>query len=157
MPGSAAVVEALNEILTVELTAINQYFVHSKLCESWGFGALAAHNRAESIDEMRDADRVIDRILFLGGLPNLQRIGSVAIGETVPEQFEVDLALEREAIERYNAAIALAVAESDNGTRELLEQLLVGEETHADWLQTQLELIERIGVQNYLASQLGGG
>jgi bacterioferritin len=100
---------------------------------------------------------VIDRILFLGGLPNLQRIGSVAIGETVPEQFEVDLALEREAIERYNAAIALAVAESDNGTRELLEQLLVGEETHADWLQTQLELIERIGVQNYLASQLGGG
>ncbi|HMS13157.1 MAG: bacterioferritin [Microthrixaceae bacterium] len=157
MPGSAAVVEALNEILTAELTAINQYFVHSKLCESWGFGALAAHNRAESIDEMRDADRVIDRILFLGGLPNLQRIGSVAIGETVPEQFEVDLALEREAIERYNAAIALAVAESDNGTRELLEQLLVGEETHADWLQTQLELIERIGVQNYLASQLGGG
>lgn len=79
MPGSAAVVEALNEILTAELTAINQYFVHSKLCESWGFGALAAHNRAESIDEMRDADRVIDRILFLGGLPNLQRIGSVAI------------------------------------------------------------------------------
>ena len=157
MPGSAAVVEALNEILTAELTAINQYFVHSKLCESWGFGALAAHNRAESIDEMRDADRVIDRILFLGGLPNLQRIGSVAIGETVPEQFEVDLALEREAIERYNAAIALAVAESDNGTRELLEQLLVGEETHADWLQTRLELIERIGVQNYLASQLGGG
>ena len=157
MPGSAAVVEALNEILTAELTAINQYFVHSKLCESWGFGALAAHNRAESIDEMRDADRVIDRILFLGGLPNLERIGSVAIGETVPEQFEVDLALEREAIERYNAAIALAVAESDNGTRELLEQLLVGEETHADWLQTQLELIERIGVQNYLASQLGGG
>ena len=157
MPGSAAVVEALNEILTAELTAINQYFVHSKLCESWGFGALAAHNRAESIDEMRDADRVIDRILFLGGLPNLQRIGSVAIGETVPEQFEVDLALEREAIERYDAAIALAVAESDNGTRELLEQLLVGEETHADWLQTQLELIERIGVQNYLASQLGGG
>ena len=157
MPGSAAVVEALNELLTAELTAINQYFVHSKLCESWGFGALAAHNRAESIDEMRDADRVIDRILFLGGLPNLQRIGSVAIGETVPEQFEVDLALEREAIERYNAAIALAVAESDNGTRELLEQLLVGEETHADWLQTQLELIERIGVQNYLASQLGGG
>ncbi len=157
LPGSAAVVEALNEILTAELTAINQYFVHSKLCESWGFGALAAHNRAESIDEMRDADRVIDRILFLGGLPNLQRIGSVAIGETVPEQFEVDLALEREAIERYNAAIALAVAESDNGTRELLEQLLVGEETHADWLQTQLELIERIGVQNYLASQLGGG
>ena len=157
MPGSAAVVEALNEILTAELTAINQYFVHSKLCESWGFGALAAHNRAESIDEMRDADRVIDRILFLGGLPNLQRIGSVAIGENVPEQFEVDLALEREAIERYNAAIALAVAESDNGTRELLEQLLVGEETHADWLQTQLELIERIGVQNYLASQLGGG
>ena len=155
MPGSAAVVEALNEILTAELTAINQYFVHSKLCESWGFGALAAHNRAESIDEMRDADRVIDRILFLGGLPNLLRIGSVAIGETVQEQF--DLAFEREVIERYNAAIALAVAESDNGTREILEQLLVGEETHADWLQTQLELIERIGVQNYLASQLGGG
>ncbi|MEZ5322002.1 MAG: bacterioferritin [Microthrixaceae bacterium] len=155
MDGSPAVVEVLNEILTAELTAINQYFVHSKLCESWGYSALASKAREESIDEMHDADRIIERILFLGGVPNLQRLGSVGVGESVPEQFALDLEVERAAIERYNRAIALAVESGDNGTRELLERHLVGEERHADWVETQIGVIGQIGLENYLAQQLG--
>jgi bacterioferritin len=152
--GDPEIIELLNEVLTAELTAINQYFVHAKMCENWGLARLAEHHRNESIDEMKDADAIIERILYLEGLPNLQRLGNVRVGETVPEQFELDLDLERAAVERYNRGIALAVAKGDNGTRELLETKLVGEESHADWLERQLELIRQVGVENYLAQQI---
>jgi bacterioferritin len=154
MQGSPAVIEMLNEVLTAELTAINQYFIHAKMCENWGYQHLAEKFREESIDEMKDADRVIERILFLGGVPNLQRLNHVTVGETVKEQLTLDLEVERSAIERYNRAIALAVAEGDNGSRELFERHLTDEESHADWIESQLELIEQVGYQNYLAQQI---
>jgi bacterioferritin len=156
MQGHPTIIEVLNEVLTAELTAINQYFIHAKMCESWGFDRLAEKIREESIDEMKDAEAVIDRILYLEGVPNLQRLGSVMVGETVPEQFELDLAVEVAAVERYNRGIALAAEHGDNGTRELFERRLVGEEHHADWLETQIALIRQVGVENYLAAQIHG-
>jgi bacterioferritin len=156
MQGDPEVIEILNEVLTAELTAINQYFIHAKMCDNWGFQRLADKVRDESIDEMRDADAVIERILYLEGTPNLQRYNPVMVGETVDEQLRVDLDLERAAVERYNRAIALAVAKGDNGTRELLEGRLTGEESHADWLESQLELIRQVGLENYLAQQIHG-
>lgn len=146
--------EALNEILTAELTAINQYFIHAKMCANWGYARLAKKKREESIEEMHDADRLIERILYLGGVPNLQRLFPVRVGENAVEQHELDLALENAAVERYNRAIALAVAKSDNGTRELLERHLVSEEKSVDWLETQLHVIGEIGRERYLAEQL---
>ncbi|MCB1016116.1 MAG: bacterioferritin, partial [Acidimicrobiales bacterium] len=131
-----------------------QYFVHAKMCENWGYRRLAEKVRDESIDEMKDADEIIERILYLDGVPNLQRLGTVRVGETVPEQLGLDLEVEKAAVERYNRGIALAVAKGDNGTRELLEQRLKGEESHADWLETQLTLIEQVGVENYLSQQI---
>lgn len=154
MQGDADVIEALNEILTAELTAINQYFIHARMCANWGYERLAAKIADESIDEMKDAQRIIDRILFLDGIPNLQRLSTVRVGETVPEQFELDLAMEHAAVERYNRAVELCVAKGDNGTRALLEQHLQGEESHADWLEAQLALIGQVGVENYLAHQI---
>ena len=154
MQGDPEIIEALNDVLTAELTAINQYFIHAKMCDNWGFDHLAEKIRGQSIDEMKDAESVIERILYLEGVPNLQRLNPVRVGETVPEQLTVDLALEREAIDRYNAGIALAVAKGDNGTRELFEEELTGEEEHADWLESQLNLIEQVGVENYLATQI---
>jgi bacterioferritin len=124
------------------------------MCDNWGFDHLAEKIRSQSIDEMKDAESVIERILYLEGVPNLQRLNPVRVGETVPEQFTVDLALEREAIDRYNTGIALAVSKGDNGTRELFEEELTGEEEHADWLESQLNLIEQVGVENYLATQI---
>jgi len=152
--GDPEIIEFLNEALTAELTAINQYFIHAKMCENWGFVRLAKKNYDESIDEMKDAEKVIERILYLDGIPNLQRLNPVLVGETVPEQHRLDLDLERAAIERYNRGIALARAKDDNGTAELLEDLLVGEEHHADWLESQLFVIERVGVENYLAQHI---
>ena len=154
MQGDTEVIEALNEILTAELTAINQYFIHAKMRSNWGFLRLAAVARKESIEEMEDAEKIIDRILYLEGVPNLQRYNPVLVGETIPEQLELELKTETEAIERYNRAVALAVAKGDNGTRELLEGRLVDEESHADWLESQLHVIETVGVQNYLAQQI---
>jgi bacterioferritin len=154
MHGDAAIIELLNEVLTGELTAVNQYFLHGKLCENWGYHRLADHSRHESIDEMKHAEQITDRIIYLEGFPNYQRLSPLRIGETVPEQFEADLALEREAIDRLNRGIELAVAKSDNGTRELLADILVGEEEHADWLETQQETIRQIGLEHYLAQQL---
>ena len=121
MQGDPEIIDALNEILTAELTAINQYFIHAKMRENWGFGKLAAIARKESIEEMEDADKIIERILYLDGVPNLQRYNPVLVGETVPEQLALELETEKAAIERYNRSIALAVAKGDNGTRELLE------------------------------------
>jgi bacterioferritin len=154
MRGDAEVIELLNEVLTAELTTINQYFIHAKLCDNWGYAKLAKKQRDESIDEMRDAEAIIERILYLDGVPNLQRLGPVRVGETVPEQLEVDSQIEREAIERYNRGIALAVARGDNGTRELLERKLTGEESHLDWLETQIRLIAEVGLANYLSVQI---
>ena len=154
MPGDPAVLELLNDVLTSELTAVNQYFVHAKLCQHWGYERLAEKVRAESIDEMKHVEELADRILYLEGMPNFQRLYSVRVGETVPEQFELDLATERESIQRLNDGIATCVGVGDNGTRELLAHMLVDEEEHADWLETQLEAIRQIGVENYLTEQL---
>jgi bacterioferritin len=154
MQGDPEIIEALNEILTAELTAINQYFIHAKMRENWGFKKLAAVARRESIEEMEDADKIIERILYFDGVPNLQRYNPVLVGETVPEQLALELETEKAAIERYNRHIALAVAKGDNGTRELMEHRLVDEESHADWLESQLHVIDTIGVENYLAQQL---
>ena len=154
MRGNTAVIELLNEVLTAELTAINQYFIDAKMCENWGYGRLAEHIRKDSIDEMGDAEELIDRILYLEGTPNLQRLGSVRVGETVPEKLSLALTLETEAIERLNRGIAACVEHGDNGSRELLESILAGEEEHADWLETQLALIGQIGEAHYLAQQV---
>jgi bacterioferritin len=154
MQGDPAVIELLNDVLTSELTAVNQYFVHAKLCQHWGYERLAEKIRNESIDEMKHAEELADRILYLDGMPNFQRLYSVRVGETVPEQFELDLQVERESIKRLNDGIATCVAAGDNGTRELLAHMLVDEEEHADWLETQLEAIRQIGVENYLTEQL---
>ena len=155
MRGSDAVVEVLNDVLTAELTAINQYFVDAKMCANWGFGRLAEHMQADSIDEMKDADALIERILYLDGLPNLQRLGTVRVGESVPEKLRLALQVETEAIERLTAGIAVCVTEADHGSRRLLERILAGEEEHADWLETQLELIRQLGEPLYLAGQTG--
>lgn len=156
MQGSPEVIEMLNDILTAELTAVNQYFIHARMCDNWGLDGLAAKFREESIDEMRDAEAIMDRILYLEGLPNMQRLNPISIGETVPEQLRADLALEVAAVDRYNAGVALAVAHGDNGTRDLLERQLVDEEAHADWLEAQIGLIETVGVENYLARFIPG-
>ncbi len=148
------ILEFLNEVLTAELTAINQYFIHAKMAENWGYGRLATKIRDESIDEMRHAERLIERILYFEGVPNLQRLLPLTVGETVVEGFRNDLAVEVAAVERLNRGVALAVERGDNGTRELLAAILVDEEHHADWLETQLVAIEQIGEQKYLAEQL---
>jgi bacterioferritin len=154
MHGEPEIIEMLNEVLTAELTAVNQYFIHAKMCANWGYDRLAEKIRAESIDEMKDADDFIERILYFEGVPNMQRLNPVRVGETVEEQLNLDLDLERDAIARYNRAIALAAEKGDNGSRELFERKLVGEEEHADWLESQLELIRQVGLENYLAQQI---
>jgi bacterioferritin len=154
MQGDAAIIELLNDVLTAELTAINQYFIHAKMCDNWGYHRLAEHGRAESIDEMKHADYVIERILYFDGTPNMQRLYPVRVGESVPEQFQLDAELEYAAVKRLNNGIALAVEKGDNGTRELLARILVSEEDHVDWLETQQDTIRQIGIEHYLAQQL---
>jgi bacterioferritin len=154
MKGHAEVLTLLNDLLTNELTAINQYFIHAKMCANWGYLRLAHKIRHESIDEMKHADEIIERILYLEGVPNLQRLNKLRVGETVKEQFDSDLALEHASIKSLNEWIATCVRLADNGTREMLEKILVGEEEHTDWLETQLALIAAIGEPNYLAQQL---
>jgi bacterioferritin len=154
MKGDKKLIEALNEVLTGELTGINQYFVHSKMCSNWGYERLAEVDRKESIGEMKHADELIERILYLEGIPNMQRLEKVRVGETVAEQLKLDLALEVGAVKLLNKAIELAVAVHDNGSRELLEEILVDEEEHIDWLEAQHELIKQVGIENYLAQQI---
>jgi bacterioferritin len=154
MKGNAKLIEALNDVLTGELTAINQYIIHAKMCQNWGYKRLADVSRKESIGEMKHADELIERILYLEGIPNMQRLGKVKVGETVPEQLKLDYALEKEAVARLNQAIELAVSVHDNGSRELLEKILISEEEHIDWIEAQLELIKQVGEQNYLAQQM---
>jgi bacterioferritin len=154
MKGDAQVLEILNAVLTAELTAVNQYFIHHKMCENWGYQRLSKKKREESIGEMKDADAVIERILYLEGVPNMQRMNPVRIGEDPIEQHELDLALEKDAIDRLNKGIALCVGKGDNGTRELLEKILLGEESGADWLESQLHIVGEIGKERYLAEQI---
>lgn len=154
MPADKDIIAALNEVLTAELTAVNQYFLHARMLANWGYKRLGKKVYEESIDEMKHAQQVIDRVLYLGGVPNVQRLGRINIGETVEEQFRSDLALELEAIPRLNAHIALARDKGDNGTRMLLDSILKSEEEHHDWLETQLELIRQVGLQGYLAEQI---
>lgn len=154
MHGHAEIIELLNDVLTAELTAVNQYFLDAKMLDNWGYARLGHRFRDESIDEMKDADRLIERLLYLEGVPNLQRLGTVRVGETPAEKLKLAIELEREAIDRLNRGIALAVEHADNGTRELLEDILEGEEDHADWIETQLELIGQVGEPFYLAQQI---
>ncbi len=154
MKGNDQIIEALNEVLTAELTAINQYFVHHKMCENWGYQKLSKKKYEEAVEEMKDADKVIERTLYLDGVPNMQRLSPIRVGEDPVEQHKLDLALETDAIERLNKAIALCREKGDNGTRELLEGILRGEEESADWLEAQLHIVEEIGKERYLAEQI---
>lgn len=155
MKGNAKVLESLNEVLTGELTAINQYFLHSAMCKDWGYKRLAQYVYKESIDEMKHAQKLVDRILFLEGLPNLQKLDKLTIGQTVPEQIQADLGFEQKAVERLRRGIQACFEAADHTTRELFEHILEDEEAHIDWLESQQHLMSEIGVENYLAQQLG--
>jgi bacterioferritin len=153
MKGDAKVVDYLNRVLTNELTAINQYFLHARMFRHWGFNKLDEYEYRESVDEMKHADLLINRILFLEGLPNLQQLGKLLIGESVPEALKCDLQLEMQALPLLREAIAYCESCADYISRELFEDILEGEEDHVDWLETQLALIDKMGLQNYLQSQ----
>ena len=155
MQGSERVIDYLNRVLKNELTAINQYFLHSRMLGNWGISGLAKQEYEESVDEMRHADRLIERILFLEGLPNLQDLGRLSIGESTKEILECDLRLEHEAIPLVKDAIAACEEDADYISRELLEDILEGEEEHVDWLETQLGLIERMGLENFIQMHSG--
>lgn len=154
MKGSADIIACLNKALLNELTAINQYFLHAKMLKNWGLNKLAEHEHHESIDEMKHADRLIERILFLEGLPNLQALGKLLIGETPREVLECDLKLEQAALPDLRQGIQLCEAKADYVTRELLESILASEEEHIDWIETQLDLMQRLGEAAYLQAQL---
>ena len=157
MQGDERVIEVLNEVLTNELTATNQYYLHYAMQKNWGFTRLAQHTYDESIDEMKHADQLIHRILFLEGHPNLQRLGSVRIGERVREQFEADMAIEVHAIATLRRGVDVCREAGDTVTRLLFEGILAAEEEHIDYLETQLSLLETLGEQEYLALQVGAG
>ena len=154
MKGHPKVIDLLNEVLTGELTAINQYFLHARMCKNWGYDHLAQHIYKESIDEMKHADKLIERILFLDGLPNLQRLGKLAIGTGPVEILRNDLALEMQAIPMLNAHIQTCRDVADNGSEDLLTHILVSEEEHVDWLESQLELVNQLGDVQYLTQQI---
>jgi len=154
MQGDARVIQMLYEQLTSELTAINQYFLHAKMQENWGYTKLAAHTRAESIEEMTHAERLTDRILFLEGLPNYQKLLALRIGQTVREQFEADMAIEVEVVERLRPAIGYCEEVGDHTSKRLFEEILADEEHHIDYLETQISLLDGIGEQLYLAGQI---
>lgn len=154
MQGDSTVIEHLNKVLKNELTAINQYFLHSRMMKDWGLNKLADYEHSESIDEMKHADQLIERILFLDGLPSMQHMGKLRIGEDVPEILSCDLDMELDAIPDLRAAIAYCEAHKDYVSRELFDAILTSEEDHVDWLETQLQLIDRMGLENYLQIQV---
>jgi bacterioferritin len=155
MKGNQQVIDALNAALTVELTAINQYFCQAKMCKNWGLNRLAKKHYEESMGEMKHAEKLIDRILFLEGVPEIARYDVIRVGTDVKEQFENDLQLEMKGVRHYNETIELCARLKDNGSRELIEPILVESEEHVDWLETQLGLIQQVGLQNYLQEQMG--
>jgi bacterioferritin len=154
MHGDPEVIEFLNEALTAELTATNQYFLNHRMCDHWGYQRMSKAFYEESIGEMKDADALIQRILYLDGVPNLQRLNHVGVGESIPEQLALARETEEEAVARYNRGVALARDKGDNGTRSLLEHLLRGEEEHLDWIEAQQRIIGEIGVERYLLLQV---
>jgi bacterioferritin len=154
MKGDPKIIDILNDVLTAELTAINQYFVHAEMCENWGYERLMKVIRKQSIGEMKHAEELIERVLFLEGIPNVQKLDKISIGENVPEILKADLALEIHALPRLNKGIEACRLAGDNNSRHLLEEILEDEEEHVDWLEAQLALIEQVGVQNYLAAQI---
>lgn len=156
MKGHKEIIDLLNEVLAAELVAINQYFLHAKMQENWGFLALAKHTRDESIDEMKHAEEIVRRVLFLEGLPNLQKLDRLRIGQTLPEQLKCDLDVEYAAVKRFNDGIALCRVKGDNATEAMLTKMLSTEEEHVDWIETQLGLIDKLGEAVYLAEQLRG-
>src|SRR5262249_40544016 len=156
MKGDADVINVLNDVLTAELTAINQYFIHAMRCRNWRYDRLAKRSREESIGEMKHAEDVIDRILYLDGVPNMQRYMKVNVGQNVPEQHQFDLQLERDAVARLNPGLELCRSRSDNGSRVLLEKILQDEEEHIEWLEAQLLQIQEMGLADYLARQIEG-
>jgi bacterioferritin len=154
MQGDPDIIELLNDVLTSELTAINQYFIHAKMLSNWGYPKLSAKKREESIEEMKHADEVIERILFLDGTPNMQRLSPVRVGEEPVEMHQLDLQLELESCRRLNEGIKLCRDKGDNGTRELLVRILAEEEESVDWLEAQLHLVEQVGREAYLAEYI---
>jgi len=154
MKGNDKVIETLNMLLADELTAINQYMVHSEMCKNWGYGELHEAIEKRAITEMKHAEMHIGRIIFLEGRPIVSKLNSLHIGDTVLEQLKSDLGAEQAAVKMYNDAVKLAVEVGDNGTRAMLESILKDEEDHLDWLETQLDQIEQMGIQNYLAQQV---
>lgn len=154
MQGDAEVIEVLNEVLTAELTAVNQYFIHAMLCHNWRYERLAKHTREESMEEMKHAQELIERILYLDGTPNMQRYMKINVGSTVPDQHQFDLQVERDAVARLNRGIELCREKGDNGSRLLLEKILHDEEEHIDWLEAQFQQIQDVGLENYLAGQI---
>ncbi len=157
MKGDAKVLAILNEVLKAELTAINQYFLHAEMCENWGYERMAKHTRKESIEEMQHAEKLMERILLLDGTPNMSDYFKINIGQNVKQQLENDLQLEYTAVKRLNEGIKSCVAVGDNGSRELLEKILLDEEHHIDWLEGQLYMIKEMGYENYLTQQMGEG
>lgn len=155
MQGKQRVIDVLNAGLTIELTAINQYFVQAKMCRNWGLNKLADKHYHESIGEMKHAEKLIDRIIFLEGVPEIARYDVIRVGATVEEQLQNDLELESRGVAAYNAAVQVCHEEIDNGSRELLAQILVESEEHVDWLESQLDLISKIGIAHYMAQQIG--
>lgn len=154
MQGDPEVLEVLNEVLSAELTGVNQYFAHAKMQANWGYAKLAEKTRTESIDEMKHAETIIERILYFDAHPDVQRLGPISLGGTVQEQFQLDLRVEYDAVARLNNGIRICTEKGDNGTRDLLEVILVSEEEHVDWLETQLGLIDQLGAKAYLAEQM---
>ena len=157
MKGNEQVIEALNRALTIELTAINQYFIQSRMCKNWGLLKLAGKHYEESIGEMKHADKIIERVLFLDGVPEIARYDVIRVGENVKEQFEYDLKLETSGVVAYNELVDLCIRVKDNGTHALALEILTDSEEHVDWLETQLNLINTVGLERYLAQHLFEG
>jgi len=156
MKGDPKIIAVLNQVLKAELTAINQYFLHAEMCENWGYERLAKHTRKESIEEMQHAEKLMEHILYLDGTPNMSDYFKINIGANVKAQFQNDLNVEYDAVKRLNAGIETCVKAGDNGSRDLLETILVDEEEHIDWLEAQLHAIGEMGIEAYLAQQLYG-